>query len=166
MASPPACDPAIVEAAAAPIHDDGVDPAVAVAAAVDEVAAAFSARGGLVAGRRRDVDDVRDRIVAHLLDEPMSGVPTRDAPFVLIADDPAPVGTAALAGSNCVALVVRRGGPDTHTAIIARALGLPTVVVGDRVDVVREGDLVIVDGTRATLVTDPTDKQVAAARRE
>lgn len=158
-------DPAIVEVAAARVHDDGVDPAVAVTAAAGDVAAVFTARGGLVAGRRRDVEDVRDRIVARLVDEPMPAVPVRDAPFVLLADDPSPVDTAALADSNCVALVVRRGRPDTHTAIVARALGLPTVVVGDRVDVVRSGDLVIVDGTRSTLVTDPSDEQVAGARQ-
>ncbi len=58
----------------------------------------------------------------------MPGVPERDEPFVLVATDLAPADTAALAGGHCVALVTEQGGPTSHTAIIARSLGLPAVV--------------------------------------
>lgn len=155
-------DPAIVDVAATSVRESGMDPVMAVVAAVAPVAEAFTARGGLMASRRRDVEDVRDRIVAHLLGSRMPAVPSRADPFVLVARDPGPADVAALAGSGCLGLVVGRGSPDAHVAIIARALGLPAVVAGDRVDAVDDGDVVFVDGERGELWVSPSGAPVAA----
>ena len=80
--------------------------------------------GGYMAERVGDLDDVRDRTVARLLGQPMPGVPERDAPFVLVADDLAPADTVTLTPEQVLALVTVRGGPTSHTAILARSLGL------------------------------------------
>ena len=59
---------------------------------------------------------------------PMPGVPDPGHPFVLVADDLAPADTASLDPPTVLALVTEEGGPTSHTAILARALGLPAVV--------------------------------------
>ena len=58
----------------------------------------------------------------------MPGVPDPGHPFVLVADDLAPADTATLDPGSVLALVTERGGPTSHTAILARSLGLPAVV--------------------------------------
>lgn len=159
-------DPELLGAAAGRVRDDGLHPAAAVTEAFDELGRAFRAGGGQLAERQVDVEDVRDRIVATLLDRPMREVPDRDHPFVLVADDLAPTDTATLSGSNCVALVVRDGGPTSHTAIIARRLGIPAVVAGARADGLADGTRVLVDGTTGRLEVDPPrDVPAAGASR-
>src|SRR5699024_11151553 len=51
-----------------------------------------------------------------------------DRPSVLVARDLAPVDTAALPPEQVLALVTEQGGPTSHTAILARSLGIPAVV--------------------------------------
>lgn len=148
-------DPEVLAAATQRVREDGLHPAAAVIEAFDDIGRAFREAGGRLAERRVDVEDVRDRIVARLLDQPMREVPTRDHPFVLVADDLAPTDTATLSGSNCVALVVRDGGPTSHTAIIARRLGIPAIVAGAQADRLTDGDWVLVDAIAGRLEVDP-----------
>ena len=118
--------------------------------AVDRAIEAFKALlldlGGYMAERVGDLDDVRDRAVARLLGQPLPGVPERDTPFILVADDLAPADTVTLTPERVLALVTVRGGPTSHTAILARALGLPAVVACAAAGSLRDGELVEVDG--------------------
>jgi phosphoenolpyruvate-protein phosphotransferase (PTS system enzyme I) len=118
--------------------------------AVDRAIEAFKALlldlGGYMAERVGDLDDVRDRAVARLLGQPLPGVPERDTPFILVADDLAPADTVTLTPERVLALVTIRGGPTSHTAILARALGLPAVVACPAAGSLRDGELVEVDG--------------------
>jgi phosphoenolpyruvate-protein phosphotransferase (PTS system enzyme I) len=84
--------------------------------------------GGYLAERAQDLADIRDRAVAVALGLPMPGVPDPGHPFVLAADDLSPADTAGIDTSRVLALVTEGGGPTSHTAIVARALGLPCVV--------------------------------------
>lgn len=164
-----AADPALVTAAQRKL-DDGTAPARAVWEAAGEVQAMLEALGGYMAERARDVADVRDRIVAVLDGRPAPGVPERDEPFVLVAHDLAPADTATLDPSTCLALVTEGGGPTSHTAILARALGLPAVVAAPGVLELAEGTVVLVDGGAGTIEPDPAADTVAqvqaAAARE
>ncbi len=156
-------DPALVDEAVRRVREDRTDPAAAVAASAAVIADAFGAQGGYLAERRRDVEDVRDRLVAHLQGLPVREVPRRDEPFVLVADDLAPADMAVLDQTGCVALVTRTGGPTSHTAIIARAHGLPALVVGAMVDDLAEGMVVLVDATGGRLVVDPDEDRTTSA---
>ncbi|MCT2225290.1 phosphoenolpyruvate--protein phosphotransferase, partial [Microbacterium paraoxydans] len=126
--------------------------------------AALAALGGRMAERAADIRDVRDRMIAEILRVDMPGVPERDEPFVLVATDLAPADTAALDGGSCVALVTADGGPTSHTAIIARALGLPAVVGVPGATGIPEGAMLLVDGDRGTIHVDPDEAEIAAAR--
>ena len=102
--------------------------------------------GGYMAERVGDLDDVRDRTVARLLGQPLPGVPERDTPFILVADDLAPADTVTLTPERVLALVTVKGGPTSHTAILARSLGIPAIVACAAAASLREGELIEVDG--------------------
>ena len=100
----------------------------AVRGAVAQFVEVFAAMGGLMAERATDLLDIERRVVARVVGEPEPGVVLPEEPSVLVAVDLAPADTASLDPSVVVALVTERGGPTSHTAIIARQLGLPCVV--------------------------------------
>ncbi|MCL2795629.1 MAG: dihydroxyacetone kinase phosphoryl donor subunit DhaM [Microbacteriaceae bacterium] len=117
---------------------------------------------GDLAERAADVRDLRARVVAQLRGRPAPGVPDLDTPFVLVARELAPADAALLGTTGCVALVTAAGGPTSHTAILARALGVPAVV-SERALEVAEGQTVLVDGTAGEVVVEPDAERVAQA---
>ena len=161
-----ATDPGLIGDACARVTDKGQTPERAVWAAVGDIAAVFREQGGLLAARVADLNDVRNRIVAELLGRPAPGLPDRTEPYVLVARDLAPADTALIDPAVCRAIVTVEGGPTSHTAILARALGLPAVVAARHALEIRAGSVVIVDGTTGVIVVDPTDEQVVQAEQE
>lgn len=137
----------------------------AAAAATEQFAEVFAKLGGVMAERVTDLYDVRDRVVAEVLGEPEPGVPVPDEPSILLADDLAPADTAGLDPKRVTALATRLGGPTSHTAIIARQLGIPCVVAVADLDAIPTGTAVLVDGTAGTVVVEP-DPQLAHAEVE
>ena len=123
----------------------------AVIAAMAQFISTFEKLGGLMAERTTDLRDIRDRVVAQLLGLPEPGVPTPAQPSVLFADDLAPADTAGLDPSIITALVTQLGGPTSHTAIIARQLGIPCIVAASKITSIPEGSPVLVDGTAGTV---------------
>ncbi|MEN3343500.1 MAG: phosphoenolpyruvate-protein phosphotransferase system enzyme [Arthrobacter sp.] len=119
--------------------------------------------GGYMAERAADVLDVRSRIVAELRGVPAPGIPASATPFILVAEDLAPADTATLDPETILALVTAGGGPQSHTAIIARSLGLPAVVAATGVDQLPDGTEVYVDGAAGTITAEPDESQRAAA---
>ncbi len=128
-----------------------------------QVADMLRGLGGYMAERTQDVLDVRSRIVAELRGLPAPGIPASDSPFVLAAEDLAPADTATLNPELVLALVTSAGGPQSHTAILARALGLPAVVAAVGVDALDDGTQVFVDGAEGSVVTEPGDRERTAA---
>jgi phosphotransferase system enzyme I (PtsI) len=146
-----AADPMLLDAVAASVRL-GRPAAWAITDAVAEQRAVLEGIGGYLAERVADLEDIRDRAVAYLLALPMPGVPDPGMPFVLVAEDLAPADTARLDPATVLALVTRRGGPTSHTAILARSHGLPAVVGFAGADALLNGTLVAVDGTTGEVV--------------
>lgn len=148
---------------------DGAPAVRAVNGAIDQFVEMFTKLGGLMAERVTDLRDIRDRVVAELKGLPEPGVPLPDEPSILCAEDLAPADTAGLDPTLVVALATTLGGPTSHTAIIARQLGIPCVVAVAGLDDVPAGTMVLVDGTRGTVTVSPDEGQareaVAEARR-
>ena len=140
---------------------DGTPAVRAVVGAVDQFVDMFTKLGGLMAERVTDLRDIRDRVIAELNGLPEPGVPLPDKPSILCAEDLAPADTAGLDPTLVVALATTLGGPTSHTAIIARQLGIPCVVAVTGLDDVPAGAMVLVDGVRGTVTVDPDE---AAAR--
>lgn len=136
--------------------------------AVFEAFASFrdmlAAMGGYMGERAADLDDVSQRVVAHLLKVPAPGVPNPGHPFVLVARDLAPADTALLDLGQVLGLVTIDGGPTSHTAILAREKSIVAVVGAADAATLADGDSVIVDAANDLVVQDPTPEQVAEAR--
>ncbi len=141
----------------------GDDLLAAVEAAIDQFVTIFTTQGGLMAERATDLRDIHGRILARLVGEPEPGVPTPDEPSVLVADDLAPADTAGLDPERVVAIVTERGGPTSHTAIIARQLGIPCVVGATGVVAAAADHRLLVDGTTGAVEVGP-DAEKAEAR--
>lgn len=140
------------------------DPAtMAAIVATEQFAVMFAKLGGLMAERVTDLRDVCDRVVAELVGAPEPGIPTPAMPSILLAADLAPADTAGLDPALVIALATSLGGATSHTAIIARQLGIPCVVGVDGLDKVPAGTQVLVDGSAGTVTVAPDT--AAAARR-
>lgn len=160
-----AADPTLVAAAQQKVREAQLSPARAVWEAAGGVADQLAELGGYMAERVRDVHDVRDRIVSSLLGLPVPGVPQLAEPFVLVAVDLAPADTALLNPAQVRAIVTEQGGPTSHTAILARSLGIPAVVgLENALSVLAENQQVLVDGAAGLITLDPSAEQVADAK--
>jgi phosphotransferase system enzyme I (PtsI) len=135
----------------------------AVMAAFGGFRATLEAAGGYLAERAADLDDVANRTVAELLGLPMPGIPDPGRPFVLVAADLAPADTALLDPAQVLAIVTERGGPTSHTAILAKSLGIPAIVGCAAARSLAEGTVVLVDGGTGTVVIEPAPEEVARA---
>jgi phosphotransferase system enzyme I (PtsI) len=135
----------------------------AVVEAFEEFRAMLAAAGPYMAERVADLDDLRNRTVAMLLGVPMPGVPDPGHPFVLVAIDLAPADTATLDAGRVRAIVTEEGGPTSHTAILAKSLGIPAVVACPGATAVAEGETVLVDGTEGSVVVAPDEAAVRDA---
>ncbi|MEH3157390.1 MAG: PEP-utilizing enzyme [Gordonia paraffinivorans] len=141
----------------------------AAVAATEQFVTLFTKLGGLMAERVTDLQDVRDRVLAELAGDPEPGIARPDHPVVLFAEDLAPADTSGLDPAVVTALVTRLGGPTSHTAIIARQLGIPCVVAVSDLDEIPAGAEVLVDGATGQITVDPdanaAEEAVADARR-
>jgi len=123
-----AWDPALIDAAAARIRDEGEDGVAAIGAAGASVAAMLAALDDeVLSARAADVTDVADRIARIL-----AGLPVEESllpsPAVVVADDLSPSLTATLPREHILGIVLEAGSPTAHAAILARAYGIPAVV--------------------------------------
>jgi phosphoenolpyruvate-protein phosphotransferase (PTS system enzyme I) len=125
-----------------------------VVAAVDQFAVMFEQVGGLMAERVTDLRDLGGRVYAELQGLPEPGIPRPDEPSVLITEDLAPADTSGLDPTAVIALATSLGGPTSHTAIIARQLGIPCVVAAP-VDDIPAGAVVLVNGGNGDVIVDP-----------
>lgn len=110
------------------------------------------------------VDDVRDlsgRVLKHLIGEHASRLKTLNTHAIVIARDLTPSQTAGFDRRHVMAFATDLGGKTSHTAIVARALGIPAVVgVGNLTQVVSDDTAIIIDGDRGTVVIDPDDQTI------
>lgn len=138
----------------------------AVVIAIDKYSDLLKAAGGLMAERVTDLEDIRDRVIARLRGEEEPGLPTITSPSILLAEDLAPADTATINPELVVALVTELGGPTSHTAIIARQLGVPCIVaVGDHLRDIPAGEQLLVDGARGIIELSPDEDTALEAVR-
>ncbi|KQR98771.1 phosphoenolpyruvate-protein phosphotransferase [Williamsia sp. Leaf354] len=123
--------------------------------ATEQFVAMFTKLGGLMAERVTDLLDVRDRVLAELAGDPEPGLAQPDHEVILFADDLAPADTSGLDPALVRGLATRLGGPTSHTAIIARQLGIPCVVAVGALTSVAAGTPVMLDGEAGTVTVGP-----------
>jgi phosphotransferase system enzyme I (PtsI) len=160
-----AIDPAMLDLATTAVVEQNLSAARAVFEAANTFRDMMAAAGGYIGARVADIEDVRDRIVAAVLGVPMPGIPDPGHPFILVARDLAPADTATVDPEKVLGFVTTEGGPTSHTAILARTLGVPAVVAAEGALSVAEGTTVVLDGGAGTIDITPSDAAVQDAEK-
>ena len=111
--------------------------------------------------RVADIRDIARRLLQHLGGQ-MSEFAKLEEKGIMIAHDLSPSDTAMMDKNKVLAFVTEIGGPTSHTAILGRSMEIPAVVgVNRMVAKVREGDMLIVDGTQGIVIINPDEKTIA-----
>jgi phosphotransferase system enzyme I (PtsI) len=112
--------------------------------------------------RVKDVYDIEHRLLRHLIGQKHEDLAHLTQDVVVIAHDLLPSQTAALDKVHVKGFATDVGGRTSHTAIVARALGIPAVVgLGNLTGEVSGGDTVIIDGARGVVIVNPDADQIA-----
>jgi phosphocarrier protein FPr len=135
---------------------------------IERMANGLSALGNpVLATRATDLRDVGTKVLCQidpdLIKNEQDDCP--DHPYILISDDLTPSDTAGLDTNKVIGLATSEGGPTSHTAILARTLGLPALVGGgENLMDITNGSQVILDGTAGRIYVDPNESDVASAQ--
>jgi len=146
---------------AAIVADEGAVPTWR--AAIAELAARFrSLDDEYQRERAADVEAVGGEVVAAMLGIDTTVEPS--GPGILVARDLDPGQTARLDPGVVSGILTAEGGPTSHSAILARSLGIPAVVAaGPAVLEIAEGATVLIDGTTGEVAVDPDQERLGAA---
>jgi phosphoenolpyruvate-protein phosphotransferase len=150
-----ALDPSLATTVQAEL-DTGAAPVAAVRAAIATVSATFRAMADeYLAQRADDVEAVGRELIATLTGTTTAGHSLPDG-AIICAADLSPADTVKLDLQRVGGIATERGGPTSHTAIVARSLGIPAVVgASGLLDALTGAELVLIDGERGELVVDP-----------
>ncbi|MFL6647378.1 MAG: phosphoenolpyruvate--protein phosphotransferase [Sulfurifustaceae bacterium] len=116
--------------------------------------------------KKTDVRQVVERVLRQLLTQGADEDDTLDPGEIVVATDLTPADTVVLKHKRVHAFVTMMGGPISHTAILARSLGIPAIVgVHNATRYVRSGERIIVDGKRGVLIIAPDETTVEEYHR-
>ena len=119
---------------------------------------------GYLRARVDDLRSVGDQVLAHLVGSPLAP-PRPEGAGVLVAADLTPAEASGLDPQVVTGIATAAGGPTSHTAVLARSLGIPAVVgVGPALLEVREGTPIAVNGSTGDVLVDPGEEAVGALR--
>ncbi len=138
--------------------EDGSNAEYAVAQTGEQFAEMFASMDdAYMQGRAADVKDVSSRILGILCGVVQGGIDSA-VPVLLASDDLAPSETIQLDKSKILGFITSFGSGSSHTAILARTMGIPAIVgLGDALDPIYEGRSVVVDGSTGAVIIDPTE---------
>ncbi|MCK4602258.1 MAG: phosphoenolpyruvate--protein phosphotransferase, partial [Phycisphaerae bacterium] len=138
----------------------------AVATVLRGYAKEFLAMPEYLAERVKDVYDIEKRVLRNLIGQKRQSLTKLRQDVIVLAHDLTPSQTAAIDRRHVLGLGIDAGGATSHTAIVARAMGIPAVVgLNDVSAEVTAGDLVIVDGNRGVVVIDPSEAAIEGYQR-
>ena len=109
--------------------------------------------------RRHDVKQVADRLLKSLLGHPgQAPIKVSDEPTILVAHDLSPSDMVLFKRHTYAGFITDLGGTTSHTAILARSLNISSVMaLHNARSLIREGDLLVVDGIHGVVVVDPDE---------
>jgi phosphotransferase system enzyme I (PtsI) len=155
-------DPALLERVHSKIKDKKLNAEAAVAEMVEEFAFIFEAmEDEYMRARSADVQDVGQRLLRNLLGLSEKSLDELTSPVIIVAENLAPSDTAQMDKSLVLGFCTAAGGTTSHTAIMARILGIPAVVgVGGELLSIKSGPRLVVDGKEGGVVVEPSEEMV------
>jgi phosphoenolpyruvate-protein phosphotransferase len=158
-------DPEFTAAIQASIEAEGINAEAAVEEVVEDFAQQMlSLEDAYFQARAQDIRDVGHRLVCCLAGLSPEAATSPGQPAIILAEDLTPSDTVQFDRQVILGLGTARGGPTSHTAILARSLGVPAVVsLAMDLATIPDGTPLILDGTAGTLTIDPEPARLAEA---
>jgi phosphocarrier protein FPr len=122
-------------------------------------------KDALLAERAADLRDIGRRVLAQICG--VDDLVEPQEPYILVMDEVGPSDVARLDPARVAGILTARGGATAHSAIVARALGIPALVgAGDAVLLIKSGTLLLIDGQRGRLDVAPDEQTLQRALRD
>ena len=151
--------------------EERIDGGQTAEAALDAVCSAFAemfagVEDEMMRQRATDVRDIRTRMLTLLLGRDSVDIASLPAGTVLLARDLTPSMTVGIRPEQVAALLTEVGSKTSHSAILARALGIPAVLgIPQLTAHLHDGDSVIVDGDEGVVIASPDERTLAEYNR-
>lgn len=160
-------DSRLVRGARERIASERINAEAAVQAEIGLIAEGFrTMQDPYLASRIDDIREVGSRLVRQLMKTPVRPLWTVPRGSVVVAEDITAADIAQMDPARVVAIAAQSGGPQSHTAIMARALGMPAVLgASGLLDSVHNGQQLLVDGDLGHVIVNPSHSSVVAFRR-
>jgi phosphoenolpyruvate-protein phosphotransferase (PTS system enzyme I) len=144
------------------IAEDAINAEWAVQAEISKVAQDFAQLDDpYLSARAEDIRVVGDRLIRNLTATPFSAFSHLPEGSIIIGEELTPADTALMDPRIVAGFAAMLGGAESHTAIMARSLGLPAVLgVAGLLGQARTGDVIIVDGDEGHVIVNPTPRTV------
>lgn len=161
-------DPEYIGAISQKVRQDMINAEAAVEEVTKEYVVIFEGMDNeYLRERAADLKDVSGRLLRQLLGIKTISLADVDDNVILCAHDLSPSDTAQIDRGKVAGFVTNIGGRTSHSAIMARSMGIPAVVgLKDIVDKVKAGDFIIVDGTDGKVMVNPPESVIQAYRRK
>lgn len=156
-------DPVLLEGVRGEIEKERLNAEAALADAIEGYAAIFDAmKDEYMRARAADIRDVGQRVLRNLLGSSEGSLAELPSPVIVVAHNLTPSDTAQMNKGMVLGFCTAMGGTTSHTAIMARILGIPAVVgIGEEIMAVKDGQRLVVDGCEGTVVIEPCEAIVA-----
>jgi phosphotransferase system enzyme I (PtsI) len=144
------------------VHSESVTAEYAVSTTLREIASHFTkVKDAYISERAADIYDIEKRLLRQLLGRRREDVAHLTEEVAVVARELSPTQTAGFNKEFVKGIATDAGGRTSHTAIVARSLGVPAVMaLEDLTESVRGGDTVIIDGNRGIVIVNPDDETV------
>ena len=142
------------------IREEGINAEWALKRALEDFGRLFQvAEDDYLKERKADIDHVGYRVLRNLVGRRLESVAEITGQAIVVARDLAPSDTAQMTRGNVFAFATDIGSRTSHTAIMARSLGIPAVVgLKEITQHARTGDIMVVDGASGTVIINPTER--------
>lgn len=117
--------------------------------------------------RVADIKDVTNRILRILIGNEGISISEIEEESILIGYDLTPSDTAQIDKNKILGFATEIGGVTSHSAIIARSIGIPSVLgVGKEIKEIKNGELIILDGNKGLIITNPDDEKINLYKKQ
>jgi len=161
-------DPALLDGVEERIRGEKINAEAALVEVIDGYAATLAAlENEYLRQRAVDVRDVGQRVLHNLLGVSAQLLSTLTSPVIVVAHDLTPSHTAQMNKEMVLGFCTAMGSLTSHTAILARMLGIPAVVgLGESALSIEDGEMIIVDGTEGVVTLHPDEETIQSYKRQ